>query len=400
MHDGYTMRDAKFWGVIVSLGMASTYIFSVMYAFQPLLPILTNEFDISITYASLSMSAMTVGLILGLLVIGFLSDRYGREKFVKFSILFVALPFFILPSVQDFIWIVILRFLQGFMLAGVAAVALAYIGEEIHPKFRGMATALYISFNSVGGMIGRVITGTLTENHSWIFAIYVLAILGLITFIIVISLLPPSTNFRASQVTMTQDMKGLLIHLKNRRLVLLFMFGLILQVSFTSVWTYLPFYLQSSPYNWRLQDISLVYVTYGFGIVGAPLAGYLATKYGLVHIRTSGIVFLIIGILLTLVPTTIGIVLGMCVICLGFFVAHSSMATSVNMEAQHHKSGASSLYLVSYYIGVAIGSSAFGHVWVCKGWHGIITIAALTLILYSLFAMISSNLIKKAPYIK
>ena len=104
MHEGYTMRDAKFWGMVISLGLASAYIFAVMYAFQPLLPILTKQFGISISYASTTMSIMTVGLIIGLLAIGFASDRYGREWFVKSAILVVAVPFVILPFVTDFAW--------------------------------------------------------------------------------------------------------------------------------------------------------------------------------------------------------------------------------------------------------------------------------------------------------
>lgn len=395
MHEGYTMRDAKFWGMVISLGLASAYIFAVMYAFQPLLPILTQQFGISISYASTTMSIMTVGLIIGLLAIGFASDRYGREWFVKSAILIVAVPFVILPFVTDFAWVVVLRFVQGIALAGVIAVGLAYLGEEIHPKFRSTATALYISFNSIGGMLGRVLTGGLAEKHSWDFALYVLAATGIVIFIIILIFLPKSRNFMPSEVSVAKDVKGFLVHLKNPKLVIIFGFGMVLQMTFTSVWTYLPFYLNAAPFNWSLHRISFIYLTYGFGIVGAPLAGFLASKMGLPIVRTIGVATLVIGVIITMIPSTTGIIVGMCAICLGFFVAHSLMASTVTMEATHHKGSASSLYLVSYYIGVAIGSSAFSTIWESYHWQGITLLAASLPIVYSAITLITRKPHKK-----
>lgn len=376
MHQGYTIRDKQFWGLVLSLGLASAYIFAVMYAFQPLLPILTKQFNVSISYASMTMSVMTIGLIIGLLVVGFASDRYGRSTFVKVSILLVALPFVLLPFLHNFLWVVVLRFFQGMALAGVIAVGLAYINEEVQPKFRSAATALYISCNSAGGMLGRVVVGGLAEKYSWATALYMLAALGIIIFIIVLIFLPKSRNFEASQASVTQDIQAFLIHLKNLNLIIIFIFGMVLQISFTMAWTYLPFYLNTEPYNLSLHTISFVYFAYGFGIVGAPLAGFLAAKFGLPKIRAIGIATLIMGAFIIMTQNLSGIILGMCIICLGFFVAHSSMATSVNLEATHHKGSASSLYLVSYYIGVALGSSAFTPVWEQYGWQGIAWLAA------------------------
>ena len=47
------------------------FIFAAMYAVQPLLPVFTTEFNIPVAYASMSLSMTTVGLIIGLVVLGF-----------------------------------------------------------------------------------------------------------------------------------------------------------------------------------------------------------------------------------------------------------------------------------------------------------------------------------------
>lgn len=76
-HEGYSIREVQFWRIVLSLGFASLYIFAAMYAFQPLLPLFKEEFSISVSYASLSMSASTVGLILGLIILGFFRIETG-----------------------------------------------------------------------------------------------------------------------------------------------------------------------------------------------------------------------------------------------------------------------------------------------------------------------------------
>lgn len=109
---------------------------------------------------------------------------------------------------------------------------------------------------------------------------------------------------------------------------------------------------------------------------------------GLPIVRTMGVATLVLGVIITMLPNATGIIIGMCVVCLGFFVAHSLMASTVTMEAQHHKGSASSLYLVSYYIGVAIGSSAFSPVWENYHWQGITLLAASLPIIYSALTLL------------
>ncbi|WP_431810867.1 MFS transporter [Lysinibacillus capsici] len=65
-----------------------------MYSVQPLLPFFTEQFHISVSVASLSVSMTTLSVILGLIVLGFLSDRYGRVLFIHLSIVFTIIPFF------------------------------------------------------------------------------------------------------------------------------------------------------------------------------------------------------------------------------------------------------------------------------------------------------------------
>ncbi|MFC5603727.1 MFS transporter [Sporosarcina koreensis] len=381
-HDGYTIRNLQFWKIVLGLGFASVFIFAAMYSMQPLLPLFTKEFGISVSYASMAMSMTTMGLIVGLIVLGFFSDRNGRKVYVYLSLLGSVVPFLIIANTDSFLLIVILRFIQGFALAGVPAAALAYISEEVHKNFTNIATALYISFNSLGGMIGRFLTGFIAEQASWQMSLYILSIFGTILFVILLLTLPKSRNFVPSDTTFAKDIEGIVFHLKNPALLIVFGLGIVLQLSFTGVWTYLPFHLIAPPYSLSLETISYLYLAYGFGVVGAPLAGWLSGKFGLRNVRLAGIGLLAVGIGMTALAPLAFIIVGLCIVCLGFFTAHSLTAASVSKEATHHKGSAASLYLVSYYVGVAMGSTLLSPLYDGVGWGGLIVFTAILPVVY------------------
>src|SRR5699024_6517071 len=124
------------------------------------------------------------------------------------------------------------------------------------------------------------------------------------------------------------------------------------------------------------------YIAYSLGIVGAPIAGWLAGKYRLSSIRVAGVAILSIGMFITLGSSILAISMGLSIICLGFFVSHSIASTTVTQEATHHKGSASSLYLVAYYVGVSVGTTLLTPLWEAFQWQGIIIFTALIPVLY------------------
>lgn len=382
---GYTPQNRSYWIIVLSLGLASMFIFAVMYSTQPLLPLYTEEFNISISAASLTMSLPTISLIAGLIVLGFLSDRHGRVLFIKLSIFLSLLTFLCIPFTHSFTIIAAIRFVQGFMLAGVPAAALAYIAEEIDAKHSALATAFYISCNALGGMIGRVVTAYISEQQTWQHAILYLSVFGTIVLVFVSFTLPKSKNFAPGERTLKADFLGFYQHMKNPLLLLMFGLGITLQMSFTGMWTYLPFHLTDPPYRLSLDTISALYFAYGFGIIGAPTASYLSNRFSLYFLRNTAIVVLLVGLALTLSSSILGVVAGLCITCFGFFTAHSLTASTVSSTAESQKGLASSLYLVSYYVGVASGSTLLSPIWSSLDWNGLVIFTIAVPLLYTLF---------------
>lgn len=381
----YTMRDINFWRITISLALASFIVFSYLYVFQSLLPFFGDYFSISSTQASFLISFTILGLIVGLFILGFISDRYGRTPVIYFSLFGSVLPMFLIPLTDSFYLILVLRFIQGLAIAGLPASAVAYISEEIDFRNAKIAVSFYISSNAIGGMLGRVFSSYLTDVYSWEFAFYTLGIVGSLVAISILFILPKSQHFVSSSASIKSDLSAFKFHLNNPVLIILFGLGIILQFSFTGVWTYIPFHLEQAPYNLSIQAIGYLFFAYGFGVVGAPLSSTLANKFGLNNVRIAGIIILTIGLLLTMSQPLTLIIIGLCLTCFGFFTAHSLTAASVGESAEHHKGTASSLYFIAYYIGVAIGSSALGLFYENLNWIIFVLFISLMPISYVIF---------------
>src|SRR5699024_12413090 len=110
---------------------SSFIIFAYLYVFQPLLPFFTNYFSISATQSSFLISFSILGLIAGLFILGFLSDRYGRNSIFYFSLFGSVIPLILILISDSFYLILFLRFIHGFSFVGLSFTALVYICDDI-----------------------------------------------------------------------------------------------------------------------------------------------------------------------------------------------------------------------------------------------------------------------------
>ena len=142
-------------------------VFAQLYLFQPLLPELCQFFGVEMAASSLAVSLSTIGMAAGLLFFAFTADSIARERLMGMALIASSLLTLATAFAVSFPLLLALSFLKGATLAGVSAVALAYLTEEIDKTVIGAAISLYLSGNTIGGMSGRV-AGTLIAGwHGW-----------------------------------------------------------------------------------------------------------------------------------------------------------------------------------------------------------------------------------------
>ena len=156
-----------------SIGMllVGLAIFSSLYATQALLPTLTREMDIEPSTAALTVSAATGALAICVVPASILSEKFGRGRVLIISALAATALGLALPLAQTIGQLVALRAIQGALLAGTPAVAMAWLSEELDERDLAGAMGLYIAGTSVGGLTGRLIPAFMLELTGWRWAL-------------------------------------------------------------------------------------------------------------------------------------------------------------------------------------------------------------------------------------
>src|SRR5699024_11362458 len=134
-------------------------------------------------------------LSISLLIAGSLSEVFGRKSIMTIALISSSILSICIAFAPNFKLLILGRVIQGIALAGLPAVAMAYLGEEIEPKSLGMDMGLYISGNSLGGMSGRIISGVLTDLFNWHVALFGIVIVSFCFSFTFWLLFPHSAHF-------------------------------------------------------------------------------------------------------------------------------------------------------------------------------------------------------------
>ncbi|MFZ1429446.1 MAG: MFS transporter [Geminicoccaceae bacterium] len=353
--------------------------FALLYSVQPLLPLFAVEFELSATASSLAMSVTTGMLAVAMLVASSLSDVWGRKPVMVVSLLASALLTLAAAFAPSWTALVVLRALLGLALSGLPAVAMAYVGEEMHPKSIGLAMGLYISGSSLGGMGGRLITGILVDFVSWRVALATLGGLCLMAAIVFWRSLPPSALFRPRPLHAGQLLVRGLELFGDRGLPWLFLQGFLLMGSFVTVYNYVGFRLLAPPFGLSQTVAASIFAVYLVGTVSSAVVGTLAGRLGRRRLLWAMSLLMLAGLGLTLADRLPVLVAGIGLFTFGFFGAHSIVSSWVGIRAMAGKAQASALYLFFYYLGSSLMGSLGGLFWTSHGWPGVATLVGTLL---------------------
>ena len=384
----YIRRGTKtFRKTTLAMFCAGFNTFAIMYSTQPLLPEFSREFHISPTAASLSLSLTTIALAASMLFVGSVSEVKGRKPLMLFSLVSASVLAFITAFVPNFHFLLLFRVLQGIVLAGLPAAAMAYLSEEIHPTDLGVAMGLYVSGVSIGGMSGRIIVGILTDYFNWRVAFGTIGVLSVLATILFWYLLPPSKHFRPRPMEIGKLLKSMFNHLKDPSLLSLYGIAFFIMGGFVTLFNYIGFQLMAPPYSLSQSLVSFIFVLYIIGTFSSTWSGRKADIHGKSKMLRIILLIMISGAFLTLVTSLVIKILGIALFVFGFFGSHSIASSWVGRQALHNKAQASSLYLFFYYAGSSVGGTVGGAFWQAFGWSGVISLILVFLLLAFLLSI-------------
>jgi YNFM family putative membrane transporter len=350
--------------------------FSLLYCVQPLLPLFAQEFSVSPAQSSLTLSLATGALAFSVAAAGALSQGLGRRGLMFASMSGAALLQFVASIAPNWHVLLAARALEGFVLGGLPAVAMAYLAEEIEPAHLGKSMGLYVAGTAFGGMMGRVGMGVFTEWVSWRPALAIFAACCFAAAIGFRLLLPPSRNFaRRPGFDPIFHFKTFGRHFANRGLLRIYASAFLSMSVFVTLYNYMTFRLTEAPYFFSQTAISMIFLIYGFGVLSSSLGGVLSDRFGGRPLLIFAYSLMLIGVLMTLASNLALIIAGLAVMTIAFFIAHAVGSGSIGPLSDGAKAHAAALYLLFYYLGSSISGTAGGWFWAHGGWAAVAAFA-------------------------
>ncbi len=351
--------------------------FTTVYITQPVLPILQLEFGVSPSMASLSVSAVILGIALANLPFGMLADRLAVRGLILAGGTVVAACGLFCATTEKLSFLVAARFLQGLFIPSLTTCLAAYLSGALPLERLNVVMGSYVSATVVGGLSGRLLGGWLHPPLHWRYA-FVTSSLFLVAATLAAFLWLPREERPKWPSGETEGFLALLSRQELRRIFLVPFGGFFV---FQSVFNYLPFYLSGPPFNASTQVITMMYLSYLIGVVMGPTAGKLSNRIGNGWTMILGSLIFALAIALTLIKSMVTVILALALVCAGHFAIHTSASGALNRKLSYSRGRANSLYVLAYYLGgvggITLGGYAYGH----AGWQGVAALGTLMLCL-------------------
>ncbi|MBM7366931.1 multidrug effflux MFS transporter [Gordonia hydrophobica] len=151
-----------------------------MDLYLPVLPALTDDLDATTSAAQLTLTACLIGLAVGQVIAGPLSDRFGRRTPLIIGIVAYIAASALCAVSPTIVTLVVARLVQG--LAGAVGIVIAQAaGRDVYEG--GALIRYYARLTVLGGLaaiIGPVIGGQLAQVTDWRGTFTFLAVIGVV----------------------------------------------------------------------------------------------------------------------------------------------------------------------------------------------------------------------------
>ena len=356
-------------GVFVLVASAFTNI----YITQPVLSVLQQEFSSDIVTVSFTVAAVILGMALTTLPFGILVDRFPIRPIIFIGGLAVALAGAIGSVTQDLDTLIALRFVQGLFIPALTSSLAAYLAKNLPVERLSVVMGSYISATVLGGLGGRLLGGWIHTPLHWRYALVSAAVLLVIATLTTLYSLPQTADHQTRHKKPDQSVKmGVRQILGRWDLWRSFLTAFGAFAVFSSLFNYLPFHLGSPAFNLSIDAITTIYLVYVIGIFIGPFAGGLVNRIGGGTTLLGGSALMALALAAVLLPSLIAIVVGLFILCAGFFTIHSAAVGGLNRRLSSGQGRANALYMLFYYIGGWVGISLSGLVYDFFGWQGMI----------------------------
>ncbi|SKB71507.1 Predicted arabinose efflux permease, MFS family [Salegentibacter holothuriorum] len=356
--------------VLYLMSISAGLVVANLYYNQPLLHQIAVTFSVNESAVSNVALFTQLGYALGLLIIIPLGDKVTNKKILQFDFFLMILSLIAAAVSNSLLLLIISSFFIGFTSA-IPQLFVPMAAELSDDKGRGRAIGIVMSGLLIGILGSRVISGLVGEQFGWRAMYYAAAVLMLALFILLQLKLPGiKPNYKGSYAAL---MKSLWFYFKTESsLRLAALRGALAFAGLSAFWTTLVFLMEDS-FGYG----SGVTGAFGlFGILGALAAtvvGKLNDKINKNKIILFSIILLILswGIFLFSATSLIGLIIGVTLVDLGLQALHITNQNIIFSKNPEARNRVNTIYMVSFFIGGAVGTSLGAFAWEYYHWTGV-----------------------------
>jgi predicted MFS family arabinose efflux permease len=263
-------------------------------------------------------------------------------------------------------------------MPGIFGVTIAYIAEE-WPRHRvAQVMSIYVTGTVLGGFLGRIFTGIAATHHlipfvepSWRNGFVAIGTFDLVFGALLWRWLPQDSPMPEG----ARDEISFVRHLRNPQLFATFVVGFNVLFTLVGTFTYVTFYLAAPPFNLSPAKLSALFMVYLVGLIVTPLGGVWISRVGSRAALIGSVIAGICGILLTLTPNLLVILIGLVMCSSGVFVCQSASTSYIQREAHSGgRASAAGLYVMFYYIGGSVAGVLPGLLWQYGQWKACVAL--------------------------
>lgn len=304
--------------MIIVLGAMTAFGPMLVDMYNPALPQVRDDFNVSTSTSQLTLSFVMIGMALGQFVFGPLSDVYGRKKTVMSILISIAVVSFACVFITSIDVFLALRFVQGLLGGGAIVIARATVGDQFDGPTLTQALAALLVVNGIITIIAPLVGGYTLAFTSWKMIFAALTIIALIIFVAAGFKMKETSEHTSQQLDFKVIFKDFGHLLSKPRFVIPMLMQGFTYVMLFSFAAASPFITQQI-YHMSPQAFGWMYAVIGIGLIAMSQITALAVKYiareKLLHILTGIQIF---GVLLVILSTWMHLPLS--ILLVAFFI--------------------------------------------------------------------------------
>jgi YNFM family putative membrane transporter len=351
-------------------------ILSVMYATQPIQPLLAKQFNVSIIKASQFTAVIMLFLAISPIIYGYILEKTNVKKMLINSSIILFITNIFLGLATSYELFLFFRVIEALIVPAILTSLMSILAniDKENIKFN---MSIYVASTVFGGLVGRIFSGFIATNLSYEFVFYSLS-LAILVSIYFISKLSYEGEATISKPKITDVMEIL----KDKRFLIIYFLMFCVFFVFSGVLNILPFRVKEISSNVSEFQISLLYLGYGMGIL-ISLNSSKIVKFFKNELNTIlfGLIFFLFITIFLIQENIIFIFLLIFLFCVGMFTVHTVSTGLANSMKESQKSLTSGMYLSFYYLGGALGSFLPSIIYEKFGWNVVIYMFCIILLI-------------------